>query len=239
MEKLSVVTSLWVTQSIAAACIGVANNYPLLLMLLLIPSALGGIAWITFQLFKNPANVLGKFSALLGWSGFLVACLSGGCSYFVNTPHPIQIASCGAFAWMIGAYVTLTWAKLWEPRQLRAAAVESLQANAYRSQPHSAEELFRRQLLAIERWIRVIEEFKQDSYASCARDSKNGQIGCSFGQEDKEEVYFTSSQRDSVLLMWGPPPDHRRMLPSSSPSRGRHRQDRYLHWRMRCTKSPP
>jgi hypothetical protein len=220
--------------AIIAACTYVANNYPWLLFLFLIPTGLGWIGWLTFQVFKSMPNVLSKIGALLGWGGFWVGCLGGGCSYFLNGPYTIPIVSWGGFAWIAGVYVTLTWAKLWEQRWLGSSPVQSVQANAELSQPDSAPNSLCHELLVVERWLRVINELKQDSYESQGSCSEGEKISCSVREAGKEEQDIRFSQGNVVLLMRGQL-SNRRRTQSSPPSRGHHRQDWHQHRRARCT----
>jgi hypothetical protein len=222
--------------AIIAARSYVANNYPWLLFLFLIPTALGWIGWITLQVFKSMPNVLSKIGALLGWGGFWVGCLGGGCSYFLNGPYTIPIVSWGGFAWIAGVYVILTWAKLWEQRRLGSSPVQSVQANADLSQPQpdSAPNSFCHELLVVERWLRVISELKQDSHESHGGDSEGEQICCSVREAGNERQDIRFSQGNVVLLMRGQP-SNRGRTQSSSPLRGHHRQDWHQHRRARCT----
>jgi len=222
--------------AIIAACAYVANNYPWLLFLFLIPTALGLIGWLTFQVFKSMPNVLSKIGALLGWGGFWVACLGGGCSYFLNGPYTIPIVSWGGFAWIAGVYVTLTWAKLWEQRWLGSSPVQSVQANAELSQPQpdSAPNSLCHELLVVECWLRVINELKQDSHESHGSDSEGEQISRSVREAGKEGPDIRFSQGNVVLLMRDQL-SNRRRTQSLSPPRGHHRQDWHQHRRARCT----
>jgi hypothetical protein len=223
--------------AVIAARIYVANNYPWLLLLLLIPAALGCVAGITFQVFKSPPNVLSNIGALLGWGGFWVACLGGGCSYFLNSQYTIQIVSWGGFAWIAGVYVTLTWATLWEQRWLGATPAESVQASADLSQPQpdSAPNSFCYELSVVERWLRVVNEHKQDSDEANGSDSdsEGEKISCSVPEAGKEEQKFGFSRANVFLFMRGQSPNRRRTQ-SPSPPRSPHRQDR--HRRARCTR---
>jgi hypothetical protein len=231
-----VITWLGVTQAIAAACIFVANNYPGLLLLLLISAALGGVAWITFQVFKSLPNVLSKIGALLGWSGFLIACLVGGCSYYLNTPYTIPIVSWGGFAWIVGVYVTLTWAGLWKQKRLGAAPTQRVRASDVlsRPQPGSAQNSPCPELVAVERWLCVIDELRQDSCESYGGKAESDQIGYSIRETANEVQSLVSSQRDVVLLMRGRSPNRHR-----TQSRLHHRLDRHQHRRTRCVRPTP
>jgi len=235
-----VVTTFGVTQAIAAACIFVANNNPWLLLLLLIPAAVGGIAWITFQVFKNLPNALSKISALLAWAGFSVACLGGGGSYFLNTPYTIQLVSWGSFAWIAGVYVTLTWANLWKQKRVGAAPAQSVPASADPAQPQSdsAQEPPCRELLVVERWLRVISEHGHDSSESYGNQAESEQISCSIRDAADEGQNLVSSRRDVVLSMRSQS-QNRRRTQSLSPPRNHHRLDRHPHQRMRCMRPVP
>jgi hypothetical protein len=246
MKKLLVaeivVTAVGVALVIAAAFICVSYEYPPLLLppLLLIPIALGGIAWMTFQIFKNLSNVLSEISALLGWGGYLVACLGGGCSYLFNSPYTIQIVSWGGFAWIVGVYVTLTWAKLWNQNRLGATPAQSLQADTVRSQPqpNSAQSSHCSELLVVERWLRVINEHKHDSHQSYGSKTESKQISCSIREPTKEGEKLASSQHDVVLLMWDKSLNrHRTQLRSLH--RDHRRLDRHQHRRSRCMRPTP
>jgi hypothetical protein len=217
--------------AIIAVRIYVANNYPWLLLLLSIPAALSCVAWITFQVFKRQPNVLSNIGALLGWGGFSVACLGGGCSYFLSGPYTIQIVSWGGFGWIAGVYVTLTWAKLWEQRGFGATPAQSVQTIAGLSQPQpdSAPNSFCYELLVVERWLRVINEHKPDSYEACGSNSEGEQISCSVREVGKEGQNFRRTQGDVLLLMRGQSSNRRRT--QSSPPRGHH-----WHRRARCTR---
>jgi hypothetical protein len=217
--------------AIIAVCIYVANNYPWLLLLLSIPAALSCVAWVTFQVFKSQPNVLSNIGALLGWGGFSVACLGGGCSYFLSGPYTIQIVSWGGFGWIAGVYVTLTWAKLWEQRGFGATPAQSVQTIAGLSQPQpdSAPNSFCYELLVVERWLRVINEHKPDSYEACGSNSEGEQISCSVREVGKEGQNFRRTQGDVLLLMRGQSSNRRRT--QSSPPRGHH-----WHRRARCTR---
>jgi hypothetical protein len=212
-----------------------SNNYPWLL-LLLIPAALGW-AWITFQVFKSLPNLLSNIGALLGWGGFWVAYLGGGCSYFLNDPYTILIVSWGGFAWIVGVYVKLTWAKLWEQKRLGATSAQSVQVSAGLSQPQpdSAPNSFCRELSVVEQWLCVIKELKQDSYELYGSGSEGEQTSRSVREAGKEEQNIRSSQDNVVWLMRGRSPNHRRAQ-SSSPPLGHHRQDRHQHRRARCAR---
>jgi hypothetical protein len=211
-----------------------SDSYPWL-MLLLIPAALGW-AWITSQVFKSPPNVLSNIGALLGWGGLSLACLGGGCSYFLNSPYTIQIMSWGGFAWIAGVYVTLTWAKLWEQRQLGETPVQSIQASAELPQPEpdSAPNSLCRELLVVEHWLRVISELKQESYEPQPSDSEVEQISSSVREAGKEAQNISLSQGYVVWLMRGQSANRRRTESFWSPS-GHHRQGWHRHRRARCT----
>ena len=236
-----VIIAFGVTQAIAAAGIFVANNYPWLLRLLLLltPAALGGVAWITLQVFKSLPNVLSKVSALLGWSGFLVACLGGVCSYFLNTPYTVQIVSWGVFAWIVGVYVTLTWAKLWKRKQLGPAPDQGVQTSDVLPQPRLGltQNSHCPELVVVERWLCVINELKQDSCESTGSNTESEQINCSIRETAKEEQNLVSSQRDVVLLMRASRQIDRTQ--SSSPPGHHHRQDHHQHRRTRCVRPAP
>jgi hypothetical protein len=213
-----------------------SNSYPSLLLLLMIPAALGW-AWLTFQIFKSLPDVLGRIGALLRWGCLWVACLGGGCSYFLSGPYTIQIVSWGGFAWIVGVYVQLTWAKLWEQKPLGATPVKNIQASAELSQPQpdSAPDSFCYELFVVERWLGVINELKQESSEANGSNSEVEQTSCSvreFGQDGRD---IRCSQGNVVLLMGGQSPNRNRAQ-SSSPPLGHHRQDRHQHHRLRCTR---
>jgi hypothetical protein len=242
MKKLLVagiaVTAFGVMQTVAADVYvrpipGPSNGYPWLL-LLLSPAALA-CAWITFHVLKSLPNLLSKIGALLRWGSLWVACLGGGCSYVLNGPYTIQIACWGGFAWIVGVYVTLTWANLWEPRRLGATSAQSVRASDDLSQPqpNSAPNSLCRELLVVERWLRVIDELSQNSNASCGSNIEDEQISCSGGEVGKEGQNFRSSQGNVILLVRGQSPNRRRTQ-SSLQLRGHHRQDRHQHPRARC-----
>jgi hypothetical protein len=212
-----------------------SNSYPWLL-LLLIPAALGW-AWITSQVFKRPPNVLSNIGALLGWGGLSVACLGGGCSYFLNSPYTIQIMSWGGFAWIAGVYVTLTWAKLWEQRRLGETHAQSIHTSARLSQPQpdSAPDSFCYELFVVERWLGVINELKQESSEANGSNSEIEQASCSVREFGQDGPDIRCSQGNVVLLMGGQSPNRHRAQ-SSSPPLGHHRQDRHQHHRLRCTR---
>jgi hypothetical protein len=232
-----VVTTFGATQAIAAACVYVTHSYPWLLLLPLMPAALGVIAWITFRIFKSPLNVLGKISAFLGWGGLLVACLGGSCAYLLNSLHAIQIVSWGGFTWIVGAYITLAWARPSKKKQLGADSAESVEASTDPSQPQpdSAPNSRCRELLVVERWLCVIDELKQDSDESFGSEPESEQISHSISEAAKERRNPASSQRDVVVLMGGQLPNRRRTQ-SSSPPRDHHGLDRHLHRRTRCMR---
>jgi hypothetical protein len=249
MKKLLVagiaVTAFGVVQAIAADVhvrppagrpFSASNSYPSLLLLLMIPAALG-CAWITFQIFKSLPDVLGKIGALLRWGCLWVACFGGGCSYFLRGPYTIQIVSWGGFAWIVGVYVQLTWAKLWEQKPLGATPARGVPGSARLSQPQldSPPNAFCYELLVVERWLSVINELKRDSYEPHGSGSEVEQIICSVREAVIEEQNIRSSQGNVVWLMRGRSPNRRRAQ-SSSPPLGHHRQDRHQHRRARCTR---
>jgi hypothetical protein len=161
--------------AVIAACIHAAKSYFWLMPLFLASAVIRWMAWITFQRFKRHPNMLGTIGALLGWGGFWTACLGGGCSLFLNGSYTIQLVSWGGFASIVGVYITLTWAKLWELKRLGAIPVQSVHVSADLSQPQpdSAPHFFDRELLVVERWMRVINEIKEDPYESC----ESGKVG--------------------------------------------------------------
>jgi hypothetical protein len=114
------------------------------------------------QAFNSLPSVLNKIGALLGWGGFFTACLALGCFHFLNG-YTIQIVSWGSFACIVGVYVTLTWAKIWEEKRLRAGAVQSVGATLDTLQLNAPPNAVCHEFSVVEHWMRVIEELKQDS----------------------------------------------------------------------------
>jgi hypothetical protein len=244
MKKLlvagSVVTVFGVMHAIAADVhvrplaerpFAASNSYPsLLLLLLMIPTALGG-AWITFQIFKSSPSLISKIGSLLGWGGFSVACL-GGCSYFLNSPYTIQIMSWGGFAWIAGVYVTLTWAKLWEQTRLGETPVQSIQASAELSQPQP--DSFCYELFVVERWLCLINELERELSEANESNNEVEQISTSVREVGKEGHNIRLSRGNVVSLMRGQSANRRR-TETFWPPRGHHRQGWHQHRRARCT----
>ena len=202
-----------------------SNSYPSLLLLLMIPAALG-CAWITFQIFKSLPDVLGKIGALSRWGCLWVACLGGGCSYFLSGPYTIQIVSWGGFAWIVGVYVQLTWAKLWEQKPLGATPARGVPGSARLSQPEpdSPPNSLCRELLVVERWLCLINELEQELSEANESNNEVEQISSSIREAGKEGQNISLSQGNVVSLVRGQSATRRRAQ-SSSPLRGHHRQD--------------
>ena len=211
--------------------------YPWLLLLLLIPAALGGTGWITFRVFKSPPNVLCRIGALLGWGGFWAACFGACCSFFLDGTYPIQIGSCGGFAWILGVYVTLTWAELWERKRPGAFRRQNTQTSADLSQPlpDSAPPSICRELLVVERWLQVIDEHKQDAHESHERNREDEKISCSVREASKEERNSRSTEGNVVLLMRSQSPNRLWNQASLLPGK-HHRLDGCHRQRARCTR---
>ena len=198
-----------------------------------------GIAFTGFGVMQSIAadvrrpNVLSKIGSLLGLGGFWLACLGGGCSYFLNGPYTIQIVSWGGFASIVGVYVTLTWAKLWKQSRLGAIPARGTHASAGLSEP-----LPESALLVVERWLCVIKELQQDSYEPCGSNIEGEKNSCSVREAGKERQNFRSSQGNVIFLMRGQSPNRHRAQ-SSSPPKGHHGQDRHQHRRARCARPAP
>lgn len=156
-----------------------------------------GIA--VFQAFNSLPSVLSKIGALLGWGGLFTACLGVGCSHFLKG-NTIQIVSWGGFACIVGVYVTLTWAKLWERKWLRANPVPSVETTVGTLQLNTSPNSVCHEFLVVEHWLRVIEELKQDSYELVESDSAEQRIDSSVHKANKEERNCICSRHNGVLL---------------------------------------
>ena len=176
-------------------------------------------------------NPLRKIGVLLGCGGFWTACLGGGCCHFLNGPYTIQFVSWGSFAWILGIYITLTFAKLGERERLGSTPVEGIQLSFGLPQPQPNS--FCRQLLAVECWLRVIIELNRDLLESAESDSEGVQIACPIHGASKEDPTFSSSQLDPVLLTRNQSASRCRTKSLSAPG-SLHRTNLHQHRRARC-----